>query len=147
MGRGNRGRPGLQPLPSDCCSIHKGEISHSHLETDIYSGHGSLHAGRSGLFLQENGQSQKELSRVPALIDLFLQDRKLRILVKTWRCSIFSSKRDNVSGVFLHARHYGASCGQREERLSWLPHAPLCGTRGASASLPWSRSFSVVSCS
>lgn len=48
-------RPGPRLVPSDCCSISKGEISHSYVEMAVYYGHDSLYEGMPELFPIEDG--------------------------------------------------------------------------------------------
>ena len=63
-----------------------------------------------------------------ALIDLFLQDRKLGILVKTWRGSVFYPKEARPWVAFLHRRG-PQSLLQAEEGRTELASMWSCSPR------------------
>ena len=86
-----------QLVPGDCCSINKREINRFHL---VIKAMAAFPKNLGGLQSSPRIWSVKE----GALIDLFLQDRKLWILVKTWKGSIFHPKETMCCVALLHRR-------------------------------------------
>lgn len=125
-----------QLVPSDCCSTNRREISHFHLIIKVMAAsmQGGLHSSPRKWSVKEG-----------ALLDLFLQDRKLGILVKTCEGSIFHPKETMPWAALLHRRGPQSLLYAEEGRTvlgsmwSCSPHLPevsglclgLCGRSGA----------------
>lgn len=90
---------------------------------DIYYGHGSLHPGRSTLFLKEKWSATEgaaeSLFSLISFSGTGSSDRG-----EDLELFHFSSKEDHAWALLIEARGLGVSCRQREARLSRPPRGP-----------------------